>query len=39
MKALLLTEYKKMQVTDVAEPEVGAEDVPDSSRGVRDLRE
>jgi len=27
MKALLLTEYKKMQVTDVAEPEVGAEDV------------
>ena len=27
MKALLLTEYKKMQVTEVDEPEVGAEDV------------
>jgi L-iditol 2-dehydrogenase len=27
MKALLLTEYKKMQVTDVDEPEVGPDDV------------
>ncbi|QDT07703.1 Sorbitol dehydrogenase [Rubripirellula lacrimiformis] len=27
MKALLLTEYKKMEVTDVDEPEVGADDV------------
>ena len=27
MKALLLTEYKKMQVTDVEEPEVGPDDV------------
>ena len=27
MKALLLTEYKKMQVTEVDEPEVGDEDV------------
>ncbi|TWU04661.1 galactitol-1-phosphate 5-dehydrogenase [Stieleria varia] len=27
MKALLLTEYKTMEVTDVAEPEVGADDV------------
>lgn len=27
MKALLLTEYEKMQLTDVAEPEVGDQDV------------
>ncbi|TWU57839.1 galactitol-1-phosphate 5-dehydrogenase [Rubripirellula reticaptiva] len=27
MKALLLTEYEKMEVTDVAEPEMGADDV------------
>ena len=27
MKALLLTEYKKMQITDVDEPEVGPDDV------------
>jgi L-iditol 2-dehydrogenase len=27
MKALLLTDYKKMQVTEVDEPEVGADDV------------
>ncbi|MCC9658052.1 galactitol-1-phosphate 5-dehydrogenase [Rhodopirellula halodulae] len=27
MKAMLLTEYKNMQVTDVEEPEVGADDV------------
>ncbi len=27
MKALLLTQYKQMEVTDVAEPEVGADDV------------
>src|SRR6056297_470322 len=27
MKAMLLTEYKKMEVTDVPDPEIGAEDV------------
>ena len=27
MKALLLTQYKQMEVTDVDEPEVGADDV------------
>lgn len=27
MKAMLLTEYKKMEVTDVPDPEVGADDV------------